>query len=649
MGTTILIVEDEFIVADELSCMLQEAGYVILGVAKSVEQALTQLKLKRPDLVLLDIYLKGERTGLELAVVLSKENIPFVYLSANSNASVLEAAKATRPHGFLAKPYRQKDVLVALDIAGYKHYYNLELIKKQERLLGDILMTIMDVQGSAYEKLLLVVKAFRPYIPFEYVHFDLDVENADLSSVYSFRRTGYNEYEFNTGWQIMEKFGLEYQQYNCWRIKNAANSEVKMENGPEFEESCERMPFLKVLKETFNVHARIVAPLTSEGRKHMEVRFYSGERESYTAEHLELMHPLRSLLSVVLDNIRKPKKSEQLRNVPNSSIETAGQREVAIDGIIGNSPKLLAALDLAAQVAPFDVSALILGETGVGKEGLAKAIHQLSDRRKNPLIKVNCAAIPATLIESELFGHEKGAFTGAFERRIGKFEQAHGGTIFLDEMGELPLDSQVKLLRVLQEKEFERVGGKTTIKVNVRVIAATNRNLHKDVIAGRFRMDLYYRINVFPIVIAPLRERKEDIPLLARHFLQQHAKRSGSEPKHLTSKVLQQLTCYSWPGNVRELQHVIERNIVLNRSPVISAIELPGEELPEEEVSVSPERFLSIAEVDRAHILTVLKKCNGKVSGKGGAAEVLNMPATTLNSKMKKLGISWKFTAPENI
>jgi transcriptional regulator with PAS, ATPase and Fis domain len=301
-------------------------------------------------------------------------------------------------------------------------------------------------------------------------------------------------------------------------------------------------------------------------------------------------------------------------------------------------------MDQATRVAAFDTSVLVLGETGVGKEGLAYAIHLQSRRSQKPYIKVNCAAIPSALIESELFGHEKGAFTGAIERRIGKFEQAQGGTIFLDEIAEIPLEIQTKLLRVLQEKELERIGGRTTIKVDVRVIAATNRNLHEDVATGKFRMDLYYRINVFPIVLAPLRERKEDIPLLTGYFLNLHASITGSPVKQITSSVLDQLVAHSWPGNIRELQHVIERNIVLSDALVITSIQLPEETVKEGLIGVSVEKFKSFAEVNRALIIAALDKCKGRVSGKGGAAEMLNIPATTLNSKMKKLGIARRYT-----
>jgi transcriptional regulator with GAF, ATPase, and Fis domain len=375
----------------------------------------------------------------------------------------------------------------------------------------------------------------------------------------------------------------------------------------------------------------------------MSIRLFSENKECFNADHLELVNSLRSLLGVVIGTAQKQKLKKNA-NIPAANLTTgSANADPVMEGIVGRSPKLLHALDQATQVSNFDMSVLILGETGVGKEGLVKAIHRLSNRSKKPLIKVNCAAIPGSLIESELFGHEKGAFTGAFERRIGKFEQAQGGTLFLDEIGEIPLEIQTKLLRVLQEKELERIGGRTTIKIDVRVIAATNRNLHKDVAAGRFRMDLYYRINVFPITLAPLRERKEDIPLLAEFFLKQHAGKTGEEVKQLTPAVLQKLVAHSWPGNIRELQHVIERNIILNNSVLISAIALPDEANIQVSEEILTDGFQSIAEVDKAHIIAALKKCNGRVSGKGGAAEILNLPATTLNSKMKKLGIAWKF------
>ncbi|WP_121811380.1 sigma 54-interacting response regulator [Mucilaginibacter kameinonensis] len=641
MATSILIVEDQFIEANDLRITVENAGHQVCGIAKSYDQAMTLLEKIRPDIVLLDIYLKGKLTGLDLALVLTKENIPFIYISANSNLSVLEAAKATRPYGFLVKPFREKDVLVALDIASYRHNHTAELISKHEGLLTAILKHIMGERLPAMEKMLMVVKAINPYIPFDYIHFDTDCNGPDLNQVFCFHRTGYDQYEYWTGQQILNDYDLGYQAYMDWRKIIASSNSTKIENGQDFEIARSKYPFLDNISKKFGVLSRMVLPLLNDD-KHMSIRMYSKGRDSFKTDHQELMNPLRPLLAVVFGKAQDKgvNTSNLSRHTDMAIVETG---TLLTEGIVGKSPKLLNALDQALQVANFDMSVLVLGETGVGKEGLVQAIHRLSNRNKKPLIKVNCAAIPVSLIESELFGHEKGAFTGAFERRIGKFEQAHGGTLFLDEIGEIPLEVQTKLLRVLQEKELERVGGRTTIKVDVRVVAATNRNLHEDVAAGRFRMDLYYRINVFPIFLAPLRERKEDIPLLTHYFLQQHARKTGTPVKQITSAVLNKLLAYSWPGNIRELLHLVERHIILSSSDVISTIELPENIVTAIDDLLEDKGFRSIAEVDKAHIMAALHKSNGRVSGKGGAAEMLNLPPTTLNSKMKKLGISWKF------
>jgi len=257
------------------------------------------------------------------------------------------------------------------------------------------------------------------------------------------------------------------------------------------------------------------------------------------------------------------------------------------------------------------------------------------------LVKVNCAALRGSIIESELFGHERGAFTGATDRRIGKFEHAHGGTIFLDEIGELPLDMQAKLLRVLQEKEIERIGGNNTVKVDVRIVAATNRNLEKEVAEGRFRIDLYYRLNVFPVALPPLRARKDDISLLAKYFIALYARKHKKNVNDLSDMAMKELTAYNWPGNIRELENLIERAIILSSGPTLNAIQLPNPiENTETAISISDELVVkTIRENERDHIVNVLKKCNGKIAGLGGAAELLGIPASTLNSKMSKLGI----------
>ncbi|MNK82793.1 Transcriptional regulatory protein ZraR [compost metagenome] len=452
MKEKLLIVEDEFIVANDLKIMLHKAGYQVVGIAASVAQARKLIEEKKPDWILLDIILKGNLTGIDLAWELRKMNLPFLYISANTNQSTLEAVKATHPYGFTVKPFREKDLVVMLDIARYR---------------------------------------------------------------------------FN-----QEKEGFAINQVN-----------------PEIQE---------------------------------------------------------------------------------------------IEGIIGQSALLKDAIEKIKIVAPTETSVLILGESGTGKERAAHAIHELSAHKSNPIVVVNCAALPQSLIESELFGHEKGAFTGANAIRIGKFEQANNGTIFLDEIGELPLDSQVKLLRVLQEKEIQRLGGNKTIKINVRIVAATNKTLEKEVAEGRFRLDLYYRLNVFPIQLPSLKERKEDIEILAHYFLKKYAASSKRNVVSINTKALEQLKNYNWPGNVRELEHLIERNVLLAKTNEIDSFDMPST-TPTFSLEINTKKIKSMEEMEKEHIMNALQMCNGKVSGTGGAAELLKLQPQTLYSKMKKLGIKQEY------
>jgi formate hydrogenlyase transcriptional activator len=310
--------------------------------------------------------------------------------------------------------------------------------------------------------------------------------------------------------------------------------------------------------------------------------------------------------------------------------------------IVGRTPALAAVLENVRRVAPTDASVLITGQTGTGKELIARAIHSISKRRDQPLIKVNCAALPAGLVESELFGHEKGAFTGAIARRVGRFELADGGTIFLDEVGELSLDIQAKLLRVLQEREFDRLGGRTPQKVDVRVIAATNRDLAAAVREKAFREDLFYRLNVFPIELPPLRNRKEDIPLLAHYMLSKYATQIGKPIDGISPETIERMQEYPWPGNIRELQNVIERATILTTGRVLEiGPELLGTSTPLKPDATSESISTSDLEtVDRNHILAVLKQTNGRISGPDGAASILALHPNTLRSRMKKLGIS---------
>jgi len=445
----ILIVEDQFIEANNIRLMLKEAGYSVLPLAASVSQALEILRQEPADLVLLDILLEGKQSGIDLAKLLKPRGIPFIYLSANSDKNTLDNAKETEPYGFLVKPLRKKDVLIMLDIALYLH--------KQKT----------DIRG----------------------------------------------------------------------------------------------------------------PLTMSVPPDNDVPLIIGESQG---------------IKEVLNNIRI--------------------------------------------VAPSELSVLVLGENGTGKELVAEAIHQMSARKDKPLVTVNCAVLPADLIESELFGHEKGAFTGAHEKRAGKFEQAEGGTLFLDEIGELPPNLQAKFLRVLQSREIEPIGGRSR-KVNVRIIAATNRNLEEEVATGRFRMDLYYRLNVFCVKIPPLRQRKEDIPLLATHFLLQHCRQQQKQISGFSESVLYSMINHSWPGNIRELENFVARSVLITTGPIIQTSDLPvstGNLLPQSIHS----QVKSIAQQEKEHIISVLNRCNWKLHGKGGAAELLEINASTLRSRMKKLGIT---------
>jgi two-component system, NtrC family, response regulator HydG len=447
----ILIVEDQYIEAHNLQLILERAGYHVCTIADSVALALKIIKNEQPDMILLDIQLQGELTGIDLAKTLRDRNTAFIYLSANSDKKTLEQAKATNPNGFLVKPFREKDVLVTLDVAWYLHQENLKRLSNPKKLTSTA-----------------------------------------------------------------------------------------------------------IIPETFN-------------------------------------------------------------------------------RIIGKSKALMEILDNIRSVGPTDTSVLILGETGTGKELIAKSFHQASARSTKPFVIVNCAALPSTLIESELFGHEKGSFTGANERKIGKFEQANEGTVFLDEIGELPRNLQIKFLRVLQEREIERIGGKT-FKINVRVIAATNRNLEEEVAAGRFRLDLYYRLNVFPINLPPLRERKEDIQLLAESFITRFAIETGKKVAGLSANILNEMLNHNWPGNIRELENIMERCVLQAKGNTIETLPLYSENPKSSEPGLK-DKIKTIEENERDHIIATIKECKGKIYGRGGAAEALNISVSSLNARIKKLGI----------
>ncbi|HTP45148.1 MAG TPA: sigma 54-interacting transcriptional regulator [Candidatus Acidoferrum sp.] len=406
-----------------------------------------------------------------------------------------------------------------------------------------------------------------------------------------------------------------------------------------------------------------IVPLIVGGKSIGTIGIGSRQKSQYSEADMELLQEVANQVALAVANMVSYEEIAQLKaRLENENVYL--QEEIRTDHnfeeITGNSPALLAVLRKVEQVAPTDSTVLIYGETGTGKELIARAIHDRSARKSRPLVKVNCSAISAGLVESELFGHLKGAFTGALEKHIGRFELAHGGTIFLDEIGELPVGTQVKLLRVLQEREFEPVGSNRPVRVDVRVIAATNRNLQESIRTGDFRSDLFYRLNVFPIEVPPLRERPSDIPQLAMFFLARFSKNLGKNVQTISPSTLDRLETYSWPGNVRELQNLMERAVILSRSSVLElepdlipnlassgapppaqqgahqGEELPGQIPPALTTGSAPS---TLEEIERAHILAVLNQSKGVVEGERGAARILGLHPNTLRHRMKKLGI----------
>ena len=362
--------------------------------------------------------------------------------------------------------------------------------------------------------------------------------------------------------------------------------------------------------------------------------------DAFRGEDVGLINQVVTQLAVALENHRAAAEIEQLKHRLGEErryLEGETRTEGQFPEIVGDSAAVKQVLDQIATVAVSEATVLILGETGTGKELVAHAIHRMSRLKDGPFIKVNCAAIPTGLLESELFGHEKGAFTGAISRKIGRIELAHGGTLFLDEVGEIPTELQPKLLRVLQDQEFERLGSNHTVKVKVRVVAATNRNLSESIAQGKFRNDLFYRLNVFPIRVPSLRERREDIPLLIRHFVHKFARRMDRYIETIPKETMRSLMQWDWPGNIRELENLMERSVILSDG---NALRVPLSELRAQGNSRTEDDDRSLDTAERQHIIRVLRETRGVLSGPEGAARRLGLKRTTLQSKMQRLGIT---------
>jgi formate hydrogenlyase transcriptional activator len=388
-----------------------------------------------------------------------------------------------------------------------------------------------------------------------------------------------------------------------------------------------------------DIRSYIALPLMKHGELIGVVDFLSTEKRSYTPAQIQLLQDVSEMVSIAVSNALAYEEINALKEqlqIENRLLQDEIVQRSIYEEIVGSSTSLQRVLKDIDRVARTDSTVLITGETGTGKELVAHAIHRRSPRSSRALVKVNCAALPSELIASELFGHEKGAFTGALQQRIGRFEAANGGTIFLDEIGELTPEMQIALLRVLQEKEFERVGGNKTIRTDVRVITATNRNLQREVTDGRFRMDLYYRLNVFPVHVPALRERADDIPILVDYFAARLAGRMGKRIRQIEKRTLDDMQNYSWPGNIRELQNVIERGVILADSDVFRLD--PGTLVPDTSQPRNDGR--GGRDQQKADIEAVLRETRGRISGPDGAAARLGVPASTLESRIRTLKIN---------
>jgi formate hydrogenlyase transcriptional activator len=403
-----------------------------------------------------------------------------------------------------------------------------------------------------------------------------------------------------------------------------------------------RWPQLLERAKPFGVNSACYLPLTTARRRLGVLIFACKQAGAYDTSDLNFLQQVANQVAVAVENALAFDEIEALKDKLHQEkvyLEEEARTDHNFGEIVGESAVLRRVLKQVETVAPTDSTVLILGETGTGKELIARALHDLSPRREGTFVKLNCAAIPTGLLESELFGHEKGAFTGAIAQKVGRFELAHRGTLFLDEIGDIPLELQAKLLRAFQEQEFERLGSTRTVKVDVRLVAATNRDLAQMVGDGRFRGDLYYRLNVFPVVLPPLRERPDDIPRLVRHFTQRFARRMGRRIETIPAEAMDALTKYAWPGNIREMQNVIERAVILSPGP---SLQIPIGDLPAAvpRGRVPAGALVTLADAEREHILGALRETDWVLGGPKGAAARLGMARSTLHWKMKKLGLS---------
>ncbi|MDT4332045.1 sigma-54-dependent Fis family transcriptional regulator [Methylomonas sp. MED-D] len=582
-ATCVLLVDDNPINLVELAALLEDAGYQVLS-AETGDAAVDQAVAKRPDLILLDVLMPGIdgfTTCENLKAIPATRDIPVLFMTALADTADKVKGFHVGAVDYITKPFQHEEVLARVRTHLTLQKLKLELQEKEERLSR--------IFENAMDAILTLDQAGR-----------ITLFNAAAEQMFRC--------------QAADTIGRSVDRFLAPELNKTLTN---FRNGVPDKQAIwlsEGMAAVRADGGNFPIEATISRVEAAGQQLYILILRDINERKAREEAEAEC-NTLRGINLYLQEEVLASRDGEEL---------------------IGNSVGLRQAMALVKQVAATDATVLITGETGTGKELIARAIHNLSGRKSKTLVKLNCATIPENLAESELFGHEKGAFTGAINRKLGRFELANGGTLFLDEIGELPLEIQAKLLRVLQEGEFERVGGTQTLKCDVRVIAATHRDLAQFSQEGKFRADLYYRMNVFPIHLPPLRERKEDIPPLVKHFINKYAAKFGKKITAIPERLMSDMQSYIWPGNIRELQHIIERAVILTNGSQLANVECVHASGGAVQANAP---IATLDDAERAHILRALDATSWRIAGNQGAAKILGVPSTTLRSRMERLGI----------
>ncbi|MEM7106636.1 MAG: sigma 54-interacting transcriptional regulator [Bacteroidota bacterium] len=637
----ILILEGDISLAQDLEKKLAAIGYSNFHTRLTYEDATREIESHQFDFGIVDISIHGENSGIKIGELLNYHEVPYIFLTSFSDDSLLKEARKFRPYGYLIKPVNELELKSTIEIAKYRATYgNLTRVEKERQFLLEINSSMVRFKDR-YEFFARINKSLRklfdldrsPHIALlnddgTYLTLMFDLDSPEVDDHFISLVDSFNNFPVTDKIRELMDMGepLILSLDDMW-------------SGLPIDAAREALTYIPTKSALF-------IPLKSNRKQLGYFIMMSSKEDFFGAAHFKIFEAVANHISIAVENILYFEKLHLLKNEAEQEKKYLHDEINArhnVDGFIGHSPAVESIREKIKVVSRTDTSVLIYGETGTGKELVARSIHGKSGNTK-PMVKINCAALPSQLIESELFGHEKGSFTGALKKVIGKFEMAHNGIIFLDEIGELPIDLQPKLLRVIQEKEILRIGGASPIKLNAKIIAATNRDLEKEVQAGNFRADLYYRLNVFPINIPPLRHRKDEIPELAELFLKRFSRKLGRGNLKFSKNSLPTMLNYEWPGNIRELQHVIEREVILSKGKLIDITPelLITRDSPSKAYSAkgaTAQGLKTYKKAEKDLIINTLKYTKGKVRGPGGAAEILDINPSTLESRIRKLGI----------